>query len=141
VSLTFRDRVQERLEVQVPTIPNELLRTSATAKVKADLADEERLAREARWQERERLIALRKEELERLKATEALVEQWRRADTLRQYCRALENSGFENGALDASTLADRVSWIRRAADWLDPSTDSHWPEIDDAPKTLWADLL
>jgi hypothetical protein len=140
VSLTFRDRVDQRLEAQVPVIPNELLKTSAAAKVKADLAEEERLAREARWRERERLIALRKEELERLKATEALVEQWRRADALRQYCKAIEHSGFENGALDASALVNRIAWIRRAADWLDPSTDSHWPEIDDAPKTLWADL-
>lgn len=135
--LTFRDNAHGRLEAKVNEMPAGLLHAAAVAKLQAELAEEQRRAQEARWLDRQRRIATKKEELERLKVTEELADRLRRAEALRAYGKALEERRFENRALDEQTLERRLHWIQQAADWLDPTRPGHWPEVDDAPQTPW----
>jgi hypothetical protein len=137
VVLSFLDSVKARLEARLGDVPLALSRVSTVAKAKAEFAEEQRLARKARDVERIARIALRIKELELLRVTEDLANRFRRAEDLRSYGKALERQCFENSPLDAPSLAARLSWIKQAADWLDPTTCSHWPEVDDAPASFW----
>ena len=135
--LTYRDNAEGRLESKLVEMPGGLLQASALAKLQAELAEEQRLAQEARLRDRVRRIAVRKEELERLKVIEELADRLRRAEALRTYGLALAQQRFENQPLDDASLAQRLRWITQAADWLDPTRPGNWPEVDDAPQTLW----
>jgi hypothetical protein len=137
VVLTYRDNAQQRLEAKLAQVPVGLVRTAAEVQLRADIAEEQRRAREAQWLDRQHRLAVKKEELERLKVTEDLADRFRRAEALRVYADALKLRRFENQALDDETIERRLRWIQQAADWLDPTLPGRWPAVDDAPQGLW----
>lgn len=136
-ALTYRDNAQGRLEAKVLEMPAGLLHVAAATKLRLEMAEEKRRAQEAWWEDQRRRAARRREELERLKKTEELASRLQRAESLRAYASTVEVQRFEERPLDPLTLEERLQWIRRAADWLDPTRSGHWPEVDDAPASMW----
>lgn len=96
--------------------------------VDEEMAAERRVVAAAQEAERARLREIRRVELDRLK----LIEEWalklERANRLRVLA-----AEFESKKLTADDGAIDEAWIRRAADWLDPTVQSHWEAVDDAP--------
>lgn len=84
---------------------------------------------------RTRVLAIQQQaaELARLANTEELAERWERADRLRRYADALERCEATSLAAEPGERSDRVAWIRKAANWLDPLVGQRWPEVDDVP--------
>lgn len=114
---SLRERIGEVLPL--------LCTRAAMIRVRTQMRDEEHERWQAAWRQRQALAEKRDRELERLKEIEQEATDWRRAARLRQYADALEQ-----GAGSDPTLAKDVSWIRNAADWLDPLTGTHWPAVD-----------
>jgi len=56
-----------------------------------------------------------------------------RADRLRRYADALERCDVTLLAAEPGERSERVTWIRKAANWLDPLVGQRWPDVDDVP--------
>lgn len=123
--------IETRLESVVPT----LIHHAAEIRVRREMRDEEHQRWQAAQKRREALEARRDEEFERLKQIEKWVADWKRAADLRAFAAALESALQP----DQSPTVE-VSWIRNAADWLDPLVDKRWPDVDiDEPDEAEAD--
>ena len=96
--------------------------------VNAEIAAEQRAIVAAQEAERARLEAIRRAELERLKLVEEWASKLERANRLRALA-----TEFESKKLTAPDDAIDATWIRQAADWLDPTVDLHWDAVDDVP--------
>lgn len=96
--------------------------------VNAEMAAEQRVIAAAKEAERARLEEIRRVELDRLKQVEEWASKLERANRLRALA-----SEFESKKLTASDDVIDAAWIRRAADWLDPTVDSHWDDVDNVP--------
>lgn len=92
------------------------------------MAAEQRAIAATKAAERVRLGEIRRVALDHLK----LVED--RASKLEQakHLRALAVK-FESKQLRSSDGVIDATWIGPAADWLDPTLDYHWEEVDNAP--------
>jgi hypothetical protein len=88
--------------------------------------EEERLRREAAWARRKEMERVRDAELAQLEIAEKKATKWRRAQELRAYAEALESAS----ASSLDELATEVTWLRNAADWLDPLVRKAWPAVD-----------
>ena len=82
---------------------------------------------------------IKSEQLSRLERSEKEAEQWRRARRLQQYARAMyaEAHSDETPAGQREQLLAQAQWTERAAAWLNPLVQQHWPEVDDAPESLY----
>ena len=99
---------------------------------------EEHLQRQRlRWEEEARLQEEHDEkqqkEMERLKALEAEVHNWKRAEGIRAYVATVEtNAAREGGSIALeSELGQWIAWARQKADWLDPILNPECPVLDE----------
>lgn len=135
VALSVRDTAGSPLERRAGQVVVELLLANSVARAKADDAEERRRAAQDALRARVFSYELRRHELGELESTEELADRHRRAAALRTYAAAVERTSSERRRLTDEERVQRVAWIRRAADWLDPTTAAPWPEVDDAPGT------
>jgi len=127
IELTLQDGPQAPLaECLQPLVPR-LLEAALKHKLREQVRAEERQRAEERRVAHQRLIDAKRAQLEKLKHYEALADQFERARRLRGLAEALDASKTMS---DESGQAKLV-WIRNAADWLDPTVEKHWPEVDD----------
>ncbi|MCZ2897046.1 hypothetical protein MTR01_23800 [Burkholderia thailandensis] len=96
--------------------------------VDAEMAAERRAAAAAEQAERERLREIRRVALDHLKRVEEWASKLERANRLRALA-----AEFESKQLAASSGVVDAAWIRRAADWLDPTVECRWDDVDNAP--------
>jgi hypothetical protein len=96
--------------------------------VRTEMAAEERVIAAAREAERARLAEFRRVALNHLKRVEDWASKLERANRLRAL--AVE---FEAKQLRSSDDVVDAAWIRRAADWLDPTVKCPWDDVDNAP--------
>lgn len=80
---------------------------------------------EAKAAEERRRAEIRRKALDRLKQVEELASKLERANRLRSLADRFltEKLSSTDGVVDAD-------WIRRAADWLDPTVVRHWNDVD-----------
>ncbi len=135
----YADTARTKLETRLDELFSAFRRAAVTQRVRRIEAEKQR----KKWEEEERLRARRADiankELTRLKEIEQRAGQWERAGRLRRYADAVEAMAKRDG-LDLSERAEwakKVAWIRHAADWLDPTVDAKWPEVDGAQAPYW----
>lgn len=116
--------VETKIQAFVGKLRHLVIRDS----VNAEIAAEQRVIAAAKEAERRRLEEIRRVELERLKQVEEWASKLERANRLRALAAELEAKG-----LAASDDVIDAAWIRRAADWLDPTVVCHWEAVDDVP--------
>ncbi|WP_174990994.1 hypothetical protein, partial [Pandoraea anapnoica] len=116
------------IETKIQTFVGRLRHLVIRDVVNAEILAEQRAIAAAKATERARLEAIRQAELERLKLAEELASKLERASRLRALA-----TEFESKKLVASDDSIDAAWIRRAADWLDPTVDFHWDAVDDVP--------
>ncbi|WP_423382122.1 hypothetical protein [Burkholderia sp. LMG 32019] len=116
------------IETKIQAFVDKLRHLAIRDSVNAEIAAEQRVIAEAKEAERARLEEIRRIELDRLKQVEEWALKLERANRLRALA-----SEFESKKLTASDDVVDAAWIRRAADWLDPTLDSHWDAVDDVP--------
>ncbi|MGF6243489.1 hypothetical protein P3T42_005253 [Paraburkholderia sp. GAS38] len=96
--------------------------------VRAEMALEQRALYTAQAAEQERRAQIRRRAMEQLKRVEIWAAKLERANRLR----TLANE-FDAKKLKSSDDVVDAAWIRRAADWLDPTTECGWDDVDNAP--------
>lgn len=96
--------------------------------VRAEMALEQRALYAAQAAEQEKLAQVRRRAMEQLKRVENWAAKLERANRLR----ALANE-FDAKKLKSSDEVVDAAWIRRAADWLDPTIGCRWDDVDNAP--------
>lgn len=126
---TISDGKRQRLEDRIAKLPDLLRRRAAQQRVEREMREEANARREAEFRERERRRAIREQNLARLKRAEEDAHRLERARRLRALADALTPSGAQSSEKRAAEAA----WLRRAADWLDPTVHVRWPEVDDGP--------
>lgn len=131
--LSIADGRTRRVDEKVLEIPARLRELAMTGKVERELAAERARQEEILRAERRRLYERRQAELKKLKEVEEAAAQWERAARLRAFASALAAIGSDA----TEQTAELVPWIRHAADWIDPTVQAHWPDVDDAPAHFW----
>jgi hypothetical protein len=129
---TTSDGKTAPLETRLDGIVERLWGKLVEHKIRDEMREEENARLRIAWERREALIKIRDKALDTLKKTEARADEWRRANVLRDYAAALEESrtrAAADGQIDPEDAA-RIAWIRNAAEWLDPLTAIHWPAVD-----------
>lgn len=124
---TIVDAAQLALAERIESVPLRMKEVALKDKLRRELREEERRQYEERRQAHQKLVAIKREELDRLKHYEELADQLQRAHRLRELADGMERSGgfsHEEGV-------EKVTWIRNAADWLDPLVGKAWPVVDD----------
>jgi hypothetical protein len=96
--------------------------------VQAEMRVEQRAVAAAQEAERARLAAIRRSAVEQLKRVEEWALKLERANRLRALA-----TEFEVKKLKSSDDAVDATWLRRAADWLDPTVECRWDDMDNAP--------
>lgn len=96
--------------------------------VDAEMAAERRAVAAAEQAERERLREIQRVALDHLKRVEEWASKLERANRLRALA-----AEFESKELTASDGVVDAVWIGRAADWLDPTVECRWDDVDNAP--------
>jgi hypothetical protein len=93
--------------------------------VQAEINAERRVVAEAKAAEDLRLAEIRRKALERLKEVEEWSTKLERANRLRSLADRVqaEKLSSKDGVID-------TEWIRRAADWLDPTVVRRWDDVD-----------
>jgi hypothetical protein len=124
------------LEEKLGTVVPRLWERLAKSRIDDQIQEEERERWRQEWARKQALEETRQAEIERLKQTQKLAKQWKRASRLREYADALERVGHgPTGASTDQTLQSELAWIRKAADWIDPLVQAHWPEVDGDDKS------
>ncbi|WP_031361001.1 hypothetical protein [Caballeronia sordidicola] len=96
--------------------------------VQAEMRVEQRAVAAVQEAERARLAAIRRSAIEQLKRVEEWALKLERANRLRTLA-----SEFEVKKLKSSDDVVDATWLRRAADWLDPTVNCRWDDVDNAP--------
>jgi hypothetical protein len=113
------------VESKVVAFINRLRELVIRRRVQAEINAERRVVTEAKAAEDLRLAEIRRKALERLKEVEEWATKLERANRLRSLADRVqaEKLSSNDGVIDAE-------WIRRAADWLDPTVVRRWDEVD-----------
>ncbi len=116
--------VEKKIQAFVSRLRHLVIRDA----VDAEMAAERRAVAAAEQAERERLREIQRVALDHLKRVEEWASKLERANRLRALAAELESKQLAaaDGVLDAT-------WIRRAADWLDPTVGRRWDDVDNAP--------
>ena len=125
---TIADTRSLPLETKIQAFVSRLRHPVIRESVQAEMAAEQRTLAAAKEAERLRLGEIRRIALDHLKRVEEWASKLERANRLRLL--AVE---FEAKKLKSSDGVVDATWIRRAADWLDPTVECRWDEVDDAP--------
>jgi hypothetical protein len=136
----FRDGAEKLEQKLGPAV--EAFRRCAIAQ---HVAREESDAAARRRAEEERIRQQRAEiaenELSRLRRFESLAKQLERANRLRLLADALESAQVRIVEGKGQQLSDaevkQPEWLRRAADWLDPTKPNNWPAVDGVSRPYW----
>lgn len=113
------------VETKIVAFIGRLRELSIRRRVKAEIDAKRQVIAEAKAAEERRLAEIRREALERLKQVEELASKLERANRLRSLADKFqtEKLSSNDGVIDAG-------WIRRAADWLDPTVVRRWDDVD-----------
>lgn len=119
------DTAASRVETRVAAFVVRLRDLAVRHQVKAELAAERQALAAVQAAELRRQAEVRQLALARLKTVEEWASQVERATQLRALADIFEGKRLAawDGAVDAN-------WIRRAADWLDPTVAGKWDEVD-----------
>jgi hypothetical protein len=96
--------------------------------VQAEMRVEQRAVAAVQDAERARLAAIRRSAIEQLKRVEEWALKLERANRLRALA-----TEFEVKKMKSSDDVVNATWLRRAADWLDPTVECRWDDMDNAP--------
>ncbi|MGC2966083.1 hypothetical protein [Paraburkholderia aspalathi] len=119
------DTRASQVESRIPAFLERLRELAIRRRAQAELNADRRVIAEAKAAEQRRQAEVRRQALERLKRVEDLAVKLERATRLRSLADKFESNGLSSidGVIDAE-------WIRRAADWLDPTTERCWDDVD-----------
>jgi hypothetical protein len=116
--------VETKMQAFVGRLRHLVIRNS----VQAEMRIEQRAAAAVQEADRARLAAVRRAAFEQLKRVEDWASKLERANRLR----TLANE-FDLKKLKSSDDVIDATWLRRAADWLDPTVECRWDDMDNAP--------
>lgn len=113
------------VETKIVAFIGRLRELSIRRRVKAEIDAKRQVIAVAKAAEERRQAELRTQTLERLKRVEEWATQLERANRLRSLADKFqtEKLSSNDGVIDAD-------WIRRAADWLDPTIVRRWDDVD-----------
>lgn len=124
---TLTDTPSALLETKIQAFVVKLRHLVIRNSVRAEMAREQQEHFAAQAAERAKLAEIRWRAMEQLKRVENWAVKLDRANRLR----ALANE-FDAKKLKSSDDVVDAVWIRRAADWLDPTTECRWDDVDNA---------
>ncbi|OAJ62751.1 hypothetical protein A6V36_20480 [Paraburkholderia ginsengiterrae] len=113
------------VETKIVAFIGRLRELSIRRRVKAEIDTKRKVIAEAKAAEERRLAEIRRKALERLKQVEELASKLERANRLRSLA-----DKFQTEKLSSNDGVVDADWIRRAADWLDPTVLRRWDEAD-----------
>lgn len=117
----YRDLKQDPLETQLSKIISDLFAMSNKLDILEEIADRE-FNRRLEEEKRQRILEeMKKAELERISKLESMIDDWDKAQKMREFADSLEKN--ITGAIDHNEKIEIVSWvkwIRNKADWFDP---------------------
>ncbi|MFL9954421.1 hypothetical protein PQR65_13555 [Paraburkholderia nemoris] len=113
------------VETKIVAFIARLRELSIRRRVKAEIDAKRQAIAEAKAAEERRLVEIRRKALDRLKEVEEWAAKLGRANRLRSLA-----DRCQTGKLTSSDGVIDADWIRRAADWLDPTVVRHWDEVD-----------
>ena len=125
---TTADSRSALVETKIHGFAGKLRHLIIRSSVQAEMRVEERAVAAVQEAERARLAAIRRSAVEQLKRVEEWALKLERANRLRAL--AIE---FEVKKLKSLDDAVDAKWLRRAADWLDPTVECEWDDMDNAP--------
>lgn len=129
VQFTVADGSKVPLAERIGDVPRLIKEWAHKEKLKRDVQAEVARANEERRQAHLHKVEKKREELGRLKHFEEVASQLERAVRLRGLADEMERCG----RFAHVEGLEKVTWIRNAADWLDPLLDKTWPGVDDVP--------
>lgn len=125
--LSIQESDEEPLVKRLGDLPS-LMRTEALrARIWKDIRSE---SAEREYQRQQRLRerqSAAKDQLATLAKFEKMADEYERARRLRNFAVVLEKTG----SIDVAAAPESLAWLRNAADWLDPTIQRHWHEVDD----------
>lgn len=113
------------VETKIVAFIDRLREFSIRRHVKAEIDAKRQVIAEAKAEEQRRRAEVRRHALERLKEVEEWATRLERANCLRGLA-----DKFQTEKLSSSDGMIDAEWIRRAADWLDPTVVRRWDEVD-----------
>lgn len=124
---SIQDGADAPLITRLSELPKRMRETALKARLWKDVRREEQERAYARQQALREKQDAAKAQLEKLAAYERMADRYERAMRLRRFADVLDKSG----CLDPSKAHASISWLRNAAEWLDPTVRQHWPGVDD----------
>jgi len=124
-----QQRVEQRLNEFVVKLEEEAVRR----KQHNEYLERQRRAWEEEARRRREREERQRKEIERFKALEEEVRNWKRAEDIRSYVSAAEAQVLQDSkAIDpGSELGQWIVWARQKADWLDPLVETKCPILDE----------
>lgn len=125
---TAADSRSASIETKIHGLVRKLRHLLIRDSVQAEMRAEQQVVAAAQEVERARLAAIRRSAIEQLKRVEEWALKLERANRLRVLA-----TEFEVKKLKSSNDVVDAAWLRRAADWLDPTVECRWEDMDNAP--------
>jgi hypothetical protein len=125
---TTADSRSTAIETKIHGLVGKLRHLIIRDSVQAEMRVEQRAVAAVQEAERARLAAIRRSAIEQLKRVEEWASKLERANRLRALA-----AEFEVKKLKSSDDVVDAAWLRRAADWLDPTVNCRWDDVDNAP--------
>lgn len=113
------------VETKIVAFIGRLRELSIRRRVKAEIDAKRQAIAEAKAAEDRRRAEIRRKALDRLKEVEEWAAKLERANRLRNLA-----DEFQTEKLSSSDGVIDANWIRRAADWVDPTILRRWDEVD-----------
>jgi hypothetical protein len=117
----IKDGASRPIEDRLLSIPDRLLELAIERKLIWEERKQEQVASEERQRLARQQQQLKEAALKQLETVEKQAKDWQRAQLLRSYAESIADQGGPS---------ESVAWIQNAADWLDPMTRKHWPDVD-----------
>jgi hypothetical protein len=125
---TTADSRSAAIETKIHGLVGKLRHLIIRDSVQAEMRVEQRAVAAVQEAERVRLAAIRRSAIEQLKRAEEWALRLERANRLRALA-----TEFEAKKVKSSDDVVDAAWLRRAADWLDPTVECRWDDVDNAP--------
>lgn len=125
---TVQDGSETPLAERLAEVPARMQEVALRIRLRDEIRTEERDQAETRRAALARQEALKAAELAKLAKFEGLADRLERAGRLRVLTAALQASKV----FPEDSEVRELTWLRTAADWLDPTVQVHWPVVDDA---------
>lgn len=125
---TTADSRSAPIETKIRGLVGKLRQVIIRNSVQAQMRVEQRALAAVQEADRAKLAAIRRSAIEQLKRVEEWALNLERANRLRALA-----TEFEVKKLKSSGDAVDATWLRHAADWLDPTVECRWDDMDNAP--------